>query len=247
VNSPTTRGALAAALVGAPSTLEQALVLALASTPEGTDTLLDTLAAGKASPRVLQDPPVVERLKPRLTPEREARITELTASLPAADERIRNLIAQRAAKFTTNGVSVEKGAALFKTHCAACHKIGELGQKVGPQLDGIGQRGAERLLQDILDPNRNVDGAFRATLIVTKAGLPITGLKLREEGQITVLVDSQGKEQRIAADDIDEAVISPISPMPSNFAETIPESDFQQLLGYLLSQKPAPGAPAASE
>lgn len=247
VNTPETRTALAAALVGAPSSLEQALALALASTPEGTDVLLDTLTAGKASPRVLQDPPVVERLKPRLTPEREKRIADLTASLPAPDERIRNLIAQRTQKFSASGASPEKGAALFKTHCAACHKIGELGQKVGPQLDGIGQRGAERLLQDILDPNRNVDGAFRATLIITKGGLQITGLKLREEGQITVLVDTQGKEQRIAADDIDESVISPISPMPSNFAESIPEADFQELLAFLLSQKPAPGTQPASE
>jgi len=247
VNSPAARTALTSALVGAPSSLEQALALALASTPEGTDILLDTIAGGKASPRLLQDPPVVERLKPRLTPEREQRIADLTASLPAADERIRNLIAERTAKFSASGASPEKGAALFKTHCAACHKIGDVGQKVGPQLDGIGQRGAERLLQDILDPNRNIDGAFRATLIVTKAGLPITGLKLREEGQITVLVDSQGKEQRIAADDIEESVVSPISPMPSNFAESIPEADLQQLLAYLLSLKPAPGAQPAGE
>jgi putative heme-binding domain-containing protein len=182
---------------------------------------------------------VVERIKPRLSAPREERIADLTSRLPPADQRLRELIAQRLAKVSAPGASLEKGAALFKTHCSACHKIGDVGQKVGPQLDGIGQRGAERLLEDILDPNRNVDGAFRATVIVTKAGLPITGLKLREEGKVTVLVDAQGKEQRISADDIDESEISPISPMPSNVAELIPEADFQHLLAYLLSQKTA--------
>jgi putative heme-binding domain-containing protein len=186
---------------------------------------------------LLQDSPVIERIKPRHNAQREERIAELTARLPPADQRIRELIAQRLAKAAAPGASLEKGAALFKTHCAACHKIGEVGQKVGPQLDGIGQRGAERLLEDILDPNRNVDGAFRATVIVTKAGLPITGLKLREEGKVTVLVDTQGKEQRISEDDIDESQISPISPMPSNVAELIPEADFQHLMAFLLSQK----------
>jgi putative heme-binding domain-containing protein len=231
-----------AAFVGAPGSLEQSLALALAATPDGVDALLDTISAGKAPPRLLQDPPIVERLKPRLDAKRTERIAELTSRLPPADQRTRELVNQRLAKFGTSGASPEKGAALFKTHCSACHKIGDVGQKVGPQLDGIGQRGAERLLEDILDPNRNVDGAFRATVIVTKEGLSITGLKLRDEGQVTVLVDLLGKEQRIAAGDIEESQISPISPMPSNFAEVIPEPDFYHLLAYLLSQTSAPAA-----
>lgn len=244
LNSPAARTALTAAFVGAPSSLEQALALALAGTPEGVDSLLDTITAGKSSPRLLQDRPVVERLKPRLNPQREQRIAKLTAQLPPADKRVLGLITQRLAKFAASGGSPEKGAALYKTHCAACHKIGDVGLKVGPQLDGIGQRGAERLLEDIFDPNRNVDGAFRATQIVTKGGLTITGLKLRDEGQVTVLVDTQGKEQRIAAADIDESQVSPISPMPSNLADVIPEQDFQHLLAFLLAQKSAPPAPA---
>ena len=247
VNSSAARQALTAAFMGAPGSLEQGLALALASTPEGVDALLDAMSAGKASPRLLQDPPVIERLKPRLNPQRESRIAELTSRLPPADQRLRDLIAQRLAKFSASGAAPEKGAALFKTHCSACHKIGELGQKVGPQLDGIGQRGAERLLEDILDSNRNVDGAFRATVIVTKAGLAITGLKLREEGQLTVLVDALGKEQRISADDIEESQLSAISPMPSNFGDIISEADFQNLLAYLLSQKSAPVAPASGK
>jgi putative heme-binding domain-containing protein len=239
VSSPSAREALTTAFAGAPSSLEQSLALALAATPEGVDALLESMSKGKAPPRLLQDPPVIERLKARLNSERSARIAELTASLPPADQRIRDLIVQRRAKYSGSGAVAEKGAALFKTHCSACHRIGDVGQKVGPQLDGIGQRGIERLLEDILDPNRNIDGAFRATSIVTTAGLVITGLKLREEGQVTVIVDSQGKEQRIAAADIDESQISAVSPMPSNFADVIPEVDFQQLLSFLLSQKQA--------
>ncbi|MSR60075.1 MAG: c-type cytochrome [Planctomycetaceae bacterium] len=243
VNAASSRSALVAAFGSAPAALEQPLALALAGSADGVDALLEGIDAGKASPRLLQDPPIVERLAPRLNPQREERIAELTAQLPPADERIRDLIAERLKGLSAGGgASLEKGAALFNTHCAACHKIGEVGKKFGPQLDGIGQRGAERLLQDILDPNRNVDGAFRATILVTKAGLPITGLKLRDEGQVTVLVDIEGKEQRISADDIDESQLSSISPMPSNFDKSIPEADFRQLLAFLLSQQSAPVA-----
>ncbi len=247
VNAPSARAALTGALFGAPSSLEQSLALALAGTPEGIDALLDVITAGKASPRLLQDPPIVERLKPRLNAERTKRISELTSSLAPADERIRQLVARRTANHARSGAAVDKGAALFKTHCAACHKIGDVGLKVGPQLDGIGQRGPERLLEDILDPNRNVDGAFRATIVVTKGGLTITGLRLKDDGQVLVLVDTQGKEQRIPAAEIEEANISPISPMPSNFADAIREQDFHHLLAFLLSQKSAPATEAKTD
>ncbi|MBI3863138.1 MAG: c-type cytochrome [Planctomycetia bacterium] len=242
VNAPSARTALAAALAGAPSALEQALALSLAGSSEGADALLAAIADGKATPRLLQDPPVVERLKPRLNAERKQKIADLTANLAPPDQRIRQLVAQRLANHARSGAAAEKGVSLFKTHCAACHKIGDVGQKVGPQLDGIGQRGAERLLEDILDPNRNVDGAFRATIVVTKGGLTITGLKLRDEGQVLVIVDTQGKEQKIPSSEIDESAISSISPMPSNFAEVIPEKDFHHLLAFLLAQQTAPPA-----
>ena len=71
------------------------------------------------------------------------------------------------------------------------------GPKIGPQLDGIGVRGLDRLLEDVLDPNRNVDQAFRATTLTLKNGQSLTGLVLREEGAVIVLADAQGKEQRI--------------------------------------------------
>ncbi|MFN0051918.1 MAG: PVC-type heme-binding CxxCH protein [Planctomycetales bacterium] len=239
INSPDARRALVTALAGAPAGLEQALTLSLAGSEAGVEALLTAMAAGKGSVRLLQDPPVVERLKPRLTPDRQARIDALTAELAPADQRVAELVAQRLAKFSKHAAQLDKGAALFKTHCSACHQIGDVGRKVGPQLDGIGQRGAERLLQDILDPNRNLDGAFRATVIVTKQGLTITGLKLRDEGQVAVLVDLQGKDQRISAAEVEESQLSPISPMPTNFAEAIPEEDFYHLLSYLLRQKSA--------
>jgi putative heme-binding domain-containing protein len=239
-DAASSRAALVAAFTGAPSALEQSLALALAGNGDGVDTLLAAMSAGKAPPRLLQDPPVMERLKPRMNPEREQKIAELTARLPAVDERIRQLVARRAESHARSGASVEKGTALFKTHCSACHRIGDVGQKVGPQLDGIGQRGIERLLEDMLDPNRNVDGAFRATVVVTTGGLTLTGLRLRDEGQVMVIVDPQGKEQRIPANEIEESHISPMSPMPSNFAETIPEQDFHHLLAFLLSRTAAP-------
>ena len=48
----------------------------------------------------------------------------------------------------------------------------------------------------MLDPNRNVDQAFRSTTLVLKNGQIVSGLVLREEGEVIVLADAQGKERQ---------------------------------------------------
>ena len=126
---------------------------------------------------------------------------------------------------------------MFEKNCALCHRIGDKGAKVGPNLDGVGIRGVERLLEDILDPSRNVDQAFRTTQVVTADGQSLIGLALRDEGNILVLADAQGKEVRVPLDEIDERVISPLSVMPANVPDLVNEEDFVHLIGYLLSQR----------
>src|SRR5262249_46381667 len=100
----------------------------------------------------------------------------------------------------------------------------------------------ERLLEDVLDPNRNVDGAFRALVVEKKDGLTMTGLKLREEGDTLILGDNQGKEVRIPNADIEEQRLSNLSPMPSNFADQLNEADLRALMAFLLRQRQAPKA-----
>src|SRR5207253_1198721 len=125
---------------------------------------------------------------------------------------------------------------VFEKHCGICHQLGGKGTKVGPQLDGIGSRGIDRLLEDILDPNRNVDQAFRVTNFALKNGQVVSGLLLREEGEVWVLADAQGKEVRVPKSSVEQRQTSPLSPMPANLTDPIAEADFYRLLAYLLSK-----------
>jgi putative heme-binding domain-containing protein len=130
-----------------------------------------------------------------------------------------------------------EGAKLFAKHCAACHKIGDTGGKIAPQLDGVGVRGTERLLEDILDPNRNVDAAFRARSISLKSEKTLTALMLRVEGKVLVVADLEGKEQRIPLDEIESNRETQLSAMPANFGDAIPATELYHILAYLLDQK----------
>lgn len=243
INSEPSRAALAAALATAPTGLQQSIAVALASTREGAESLLAAIAAGKASPRLLQEKTVLDRLQAANPPDREKRIAELTAGLPPADERLRTLIAARLASYSPDKASAATGAPLFKKHCAACHRVAGEGAMIGPQLDGMGQRGLERLLEDTLDPNRNVDGAFRTTIIETASGRVLSGLRLREEGPDLILADNQGKEFRVPRSEIESSRVSNLSLMPANFSDTLPAADLAHILAFLSQLKAAPPPP----
>ncbi len=238
VNQSEARQELVKALSTAPARLANALAAELAASRDGAELLLNAIAEGKASPRLLQERPVRLRLQQWRLPELEARIAKLTQGLPPADQKLQELLLRRREGFLkTAKPDLALGTKVFEKHCAACHQLAGKGTKIGPQLDGIGLRGLDRLLEDLIDPNRNVDQAFRATTFLLKGDRIISGLVLREEGEVTVVADAQGKETRITKAEIDERNLSQLSPMPANLIDQIPEAEFYELLAYLLAQR----------
>lgn len=237
INQPEARSELLKWLPSAPARLQSSIAAGLASSPQGAEMLLQTVTTGKASARLLQEQGVQVRLNQSKLPNLKERIAKLTKGLPPAEQRFQELIKIRNAGFSRAKADIALGAKIYEKHCAACHQVANKGSKIGPQLDGVGIRGVDRLLEDILDPNRNVDQAFRATTIVLKNGQIVNGLVLREEGEVVVLADTMGKEVRVTKGDIEERTVSQLSPMPANLADQIPEADFYHLLAFLLAQR----------
>jgi putative heme-binding domain-containing protein len=178
-------------------------------------------------------------------PNAAERIAALLKGLPPADAKLQDFLKSRRQGFLAARHNFALGAEVFEKKCAACHQIGGKGARVGPQLDGIGARGVERLLEDVLDPNRNVDQTFRVTSLALNDGRLVAGLLLKEEGAVLVLADSQGKEVRVPKDTVEEQNVSPLSPMPANLGEQMNESELYNLLAFLLEQRTQGGASAS--
>jgi putative heme-binding domain-containing protein len=240
VNDDAARASLLAFLPTAPERLAVEVASSLAKSKLGAEALLSAIAAGKASPQLLQEPLVTSPLTQQKIDKLEDRIKKLTAGLPSRDEQIRRMIEDRLTGYNKFKPDAARGKQVFTKNCAICHKLGGEGVKVGPELDGIGIRGAARIMEDVLDPNRNVDQAFRTTTLTTTNGLSLNGLFVRQEGKVLVLIDNSGKEQRVPIDEIEPGTrqLSPMSPMPANLRDTIREQEFYDLIGYLLEQQP---------
>ena len=91
-------------------------------------------------------------------------------------------------------------------------------------------------MEDLLDPNRNVDQAFKTQLITLTDDSVISGLPRREEGELIVFANSTGAEVSVPKSGIVERRDSTVSLMPSNFDEILSQTDFQNLVAFLLDQ-----------
>ncbi|MBC7967793.1 MAG: c-type cytochrome [Fuerstia sp.] len=203
----------------------------------GADLLLRLMESGKASARLLLKPAVQQRLEAIATDAIKRRTTPLTENLPSEDAVVEQLIATRRSAVNAASGDATSGKELFKKSCLICHQISGEGKQVGPNLDGIGNRGLDRVLEDVLAPNRNVDVAFRTTTVVTTEGKAYSGLLKELEGNRVSIIDSQAKETILQTDTIEERRAATTSPMPSNVGETFSESQLRDLVTYLLQQR----------
>src|SRR5205085_421909 len=61
-----------------------------------------------------------------------------------------------------------RGTKIFAKSCAVCHRLGDVGHAVGPDLASVGDKSPQGLLVAILDPNRVVEARYVNYLALTK-------------------------------------------------------------------------------
>jgi len=240
LKSPAGTEVLKKMLSVAPADYAVYLARGLSWSDHGGDALLRLIEEGKAAAELLNDAVVFGEIGARVFERKDERLAQVRQSIPSQDESLSKLVAERRVGFATAETDIERGRVLFQKTCANCHQMGGHGAKIGPQLDGVGIRGFDRLLEDTLEPDRNVDQAFRRTNILRVDGSIVTGMVLRQEGAVLIVADSAGKEIRIPDSEIEERQESRHSPMPSDVASTLPPTDFYDLMAYLLTERSQP-------
>lgn len=143
------------------------------------------------------------------------------------------VVGQRLSRLNWSSVDVSRGRELFTQQCANCHQLAGQGAVIGPQLDGAIQRNVERLSEDILLPNLNVDKAFRVTTFLMEDGSVISGLVRDENDSLIQIIGSDAKVQTLDVSAIEQRKESELSLMPANFGEILSDQQLADLLHYL--------------
>lgn len=127
----------------------------------------------------------------------------------------------------------DNGRAVFKKHCANCHRLDRDGHPVGPDLFGIRNQPKEAILLHILIPEQEITQGFLAYVAETKDGRVLTGLVASETASSVTLKQALGKEETILRADLERLVSSKLSLMPQEFEKAISRQELADLIAYL--------------
>jgi putative membrane-bound dehydrogenase-like protein len=128
------------------------------------------------------------------------------------------------------------GLEVFKANCAKCHRHGDLGENIGPNLTGFAVHPKEKILTEVIDPNRSVEGNFRQYTVATSDGRILNGLLAAETRTAIELVDNEARRHVVLREDIDEIIASTKSLMPEGFEKQISPADLTDLLEFLTTK-----------
>ncbi len=128
---------------------------------------------------------------------------------------------------------VGRGCDVFAKHCASCHRIGNVGVNVGPDISDSRTQKPEQYLVHILDPNRVIDSAFFAYTVVLTDGRVLTGLITAEAGSSITLRLQDGKEMTLGRDEIETITSAGTSLMPDGLERSISVADMADLIAFI--------------
>ncbi|MDP6875749.1 MAG: c-type cytochrome [Alphaproteobacteria bacterium] len=132
------------------------------------------------------------------------------------------------------------GAIVYEDNCSECHILAEEGGEIGPAMDGIAAKGLKFISEAILQPAKTITKGFETYVAVDKEGRQSIGLKTRDEGGEIDITKANGDVVTLAKEDIKEIKIDDTkSVMPDDLSEAMTVKDYQDILSFLMLQKPA--------
>ena len=138
------------------------------------------------------------------------------------------------------GGDAQLGSQLFKVRCSQCHKLGEVGHAVGPDLASLTDKSPDAMLTAVLDPNRAVETKFQSFIVITKSGVTHTGLMATETAGSITLRAAEGKEITLLRSEIEEIEGLSKSLMPEGLERELKPSDVAALVEYIRRNVPLP-------
>lgn len=218
---------------GVPS-VRSAIVRELIARPSWTERLLAAIEAERIIWTEI-DPATQSAL-------RGGRTSGVAERVAAIDARYRRNNGTRSEVYEQYKPALERtgrpeiGKVLFQKHCAACHRLENVGQELGPNLAAFKFRGADAILVNVLDPNREVNPQYISYTAVTTDERIVNGMILNETGSSITFTRGENNQEVIQLSDIQQLKSSQKSIMPEGFEQQFDHQAMADLLSYIMAQ-----------
>lgn len=139
--------------------------------------------------------------------------------------------------------SAVAGQNVFETNCLACHRVGERGGRLGPDLSRIGTaRAREALARQIRGNVADFRTGYEPVTLTTPAGEQIRGVKKNEDQYSVQIMDTRERIQGYLREDMRAVTSEKQSAMPAFTADKLSDAELDDLLAYLTGLQGAAAA-----
>jgi len=128
--------------------------------------------------------------------------------------------------------------AFHDAQCMLCHRFGNEGGSVGPELSAVATKYTRRdILESILEPSKVISEQYQNYTVVKKDGESETGRIVDEDNDRVVVQPNPLTPERVTIkkSDIAERRGSKVSPMPQALANQLSEEEILDLIAYVFS------------
>ena len=138
--------------------------------------------------------------------------------------------------------SAARGGAVFtKAQCVKCHRFGDQGESVGPDLTTAFSRFTKKeVLESIVYPSAVISSQYTAKIIKTVDGKVLTGLITPGQAGEVIVLQANGEKTSVKQSEIESSKPSRVSSMPEGALEPLTLEEIADLFAYLQ------GAPKAA-
>ena len=222
-----------------PVPVREAVLAGFFADPKLLMQLLDAVEDGRVEPLSLGRTRITQLTRSRDEMVAKRARTLLAKVLPAD----RKSVLDRYRPSLTMKGDAAKGKEVFRANCASCHKIGDIGVGVGPDLVNLATRRSKGfLIADIFDPNANIAAGFEDYLVETTDGETFTGIMASDSATSVTLKRKEGAEDTVLRANIANLRASDVSAMPEGLEESISIADMGDLLEFLKNLGRSPAA-----
>jgi len=139
------------------------------------------------------------------------------------------------------GRDKENGKRMYQASlCAACHRHGNEGGAIGPDLTTVsGRFKVQDIAEAILDPSKVISNQYAFDLISRKDGTEISGKIIEEKDEKWIVATNpfdRSQTIEIERNEIKGMKPSPVSPMPPALINRLNPDELKDLLAYMLGK-----------
>jgi putative membrane-bound dehydrogenase-like protein len=202
----------------------------LFSRPQWVTALLDSIDSGRLALADF-DPARLRLLESSAQDDLRARLEKMTSKLQTSPRQ--EVLAAYRSALTLPGQAA-RGRTTFQKSCASCHRLEGIGNDVGPSLSAIKNRGAEAILLNLLDPNREVNPQFVNYIAVLSDGRTLSGMLANETATSITLKRAENVTETFGRGEIDQLQSTRQSLMPEGLEKQLDPQAVADVIAYLL-------------